>query len=233
MSATQAAIGYAGTIALAVVLGGVLVRARYRVWYFFTLFVALTLGFAVMTVLWRSRFYTTGFWQAKETALNFVRFAMALELAYRTFRSFPGALATLRFTLFVVLVATLAAVLAVSGPRDYESFLANLQPRVLNGSVWLFAVIAALILWYRLPVDAFHKAVLLGYVPYLIVFSLTMNVLGALGRAGWERALALQYVNQLAYLALLVHWAWAAWRRAEEPTRPPGVRTPLREPVSV
>ncbi len=218
--------------ALAVVLAGVLVRARYRVWYLFALFVALTLAFALMTALWRSRFYTTGFWQAKETALNFVRFAMALELAYRTFRAFPGALATLRLTLLIVLVATLVAVLAVSGPSDYESFLANLHPRVLNGSVWLFSTIAALILWYRLPVDPFHKAVLLSYVPYLIVFSLTMNVLGALGRAGWERAWALQYVNQLAYLALLVHWARAAWRRVEEPIRPPALRRPVREPLS-
>ena len=232
MTATQAAIGYAGTIALAAVLAGVLVRRRYRVWYLMALFVALNLGSALLTTFWRSRFYTADFWQAKETALNFVRFAMALELAYRTFRAFPGALATLRLTLLIVLVATLAAVLAVSGPNDYESFLANLQPRVLNGSVWLFAAIAALILWYRLPVDPFHKAVLLGYVPYLIVFSLTINVLGALGRAGWERAWTLQYVNQLAYLALLVHWARAAWRRVEEPVRPPGVRRRVTEPLS-
>ena len=35
--------------------------------------------------------------------------------------------------------------------------MADLQPRVLNGSIWLFTAIAALILWYRLPVDPFHK----------------------------------------------------------------------------
>jgi hypothetical protein len=226
-------LAYVGTGLLAVALAGIIARRRYRVWFFLALFLTVTLASTVMMLAWPARFYNSAFWQAKETALNFVRFAMALELAYRTFRAFPGALATVRLTLLIVLVATLGAVLAVSGPTDYESFLADLQPRVLNGSVWLFSAIAALILWYRLPVDAFHKAVLVGYVPYLLVFSLTINVLGALGRAGWERALGLLYVNQIAYLALLAHWARAAWRRVEVPTRPPRLGRRVREPVSV
>ena len=122
-------------------------------------------------------------------------------------------------------------------PRDLalehnQSFLAELHPRVLNGSIWLFTAIAALILWYRLPVEPFHKAVLLSYVPYLLVFTVTMNVLGSLGWAGWERGWAVRYFNQLAYLALMMHWARAAWRRVEAPARPPERQTSVREPVS-
>jgi hypothetical protein len=243
MTTAQAWIGHAGTVALAVVFAGVLLRRRYRLWYFFALFLAVTLMSTVMMVTWRGRFYTTGFWQAKETALNFIRFAMAIELAYRTFRAFPGALAALRWVLLFVVVVTLAAVLAVPGPsggtlseelrtKDYESFLGDLQPRVLNGSIWLFAAIAALILWYRLPANPFPKSVLLSYVPYLLVFSLTMNVVGALGRARWEQGWPVRYLNQLAYVALMLHWARAAWRRVEEPARPTARRTSLGAPVS-
>ena len=233
MSAAQVWIGYAGTVALAAVFAGVLARHRFRLWYFFTLFLAVMLASTLMMAIWPGQFYTHDFYQAKETALTFLRFGMALELAYRTFRAFPGALATLRWVLLLVLIVTLAAVLAVSGPATaFVSFLASLQPRVLNGSIWLFAVIAALILWYRLPVDPFHKSVLLSYVPYLLVFSLTLNIVGELGRAGWERSLPVRYINQLAYLALMVHWAWIAWRRVEVPSHPARVHTSLREPVS-
>ena len=230
MSAAQAWIGHAGTLALAVVVAGVLARRRYRVWFFFALFLAVTLASAVMIGAWPGRFHTHDFWQAKETALNFLRFGMAIELAYRTFRSFPGALATLRWTLLFVLVTTWVTVVAVSGGGvDFRSFMADLHPRVLYGSIWLFTAIAALILWYRLPVQAFHKAVLLSYVPFLLLFTVTMNALGSVSRdrLGW-----LSYLYQIAYLALLVNWARAAWRRMEAPTRPPEVTTSLREPIS-
>jgi len=226
MTAAQAWIGYAGTVALAAVLGGVVARQRYRIWYFFALFLAVTLISTLMIAAWPGRFYTHGFWQAKETALNLLRFGMALELAYRTFRAFPGALTTLRWALLFVLAATFVAVFAVSGGgTDFRSFMTDIHPRVLNGSIWLFTAIAASILWYRLPVNAFHKAVLLSYVPFLLIFTVTMNALGSVtrDRLGW-----LSYLYQLAYLALMIHWANAAWRRAEAPGRPPCRKVPLR-----
>jgi hypothetical protein len=216
---------YIGAALLALALAGIIVRRRYREWFFLAIFVALTLASTVMMLAWPARFYNSVFWQANETAHNLIRFAMALELAWRTFRAFPGALATARWALLSVLVVTLLAVVAVSGlGTNYESFLAQLHPRVLNGSIWVFTAIAGLILWYRLPVNPFHKAVLLGYVPYLLVFTVTMNVLGSLGREHWERATAVLYANQVAYLALIAHWARAAWRRVEVPTRPPELR---------
>jgi len=233
LTAVQAWIAYAGTITLAIVLAGVLVRGHYRMWWLFALYLAVTLVSTVMLVAWPSRFYTTDFWQGKEMALNFLRFAMALELAYRTFRAFPGALATARWSLLFVLLVTLGVVFFSGGNHDYQSFLADVHPRVLNGSTWLFTAIAAIVLWYRLPVHPFHKSVLLSYVPYLLVFSVCMSLLGSAGAAGWEGMWPVRYLNQLSYVALTAYWAHAAWRRAEEPTRSPGVRPPVREPVSV
>jgi hypothetical protein len=231
LTTVQAWIAYPGTIALAIVLAGVLVRSRYRLWWLFALYLALTLVSTVMLVAWPSRFYTTAFWQGKETALDFIRFAMALELAYRTFRAFPGALATARWSLLLVLLVTLATVLLSGGTHDYQSFLADVHPRVLNGSIWLFTAIAAIVLWYRLPVNAFHKAVLLSYVPYLLVFSVCIKLLGSVGAAGWERAWPVRYLNQLSYVTLTIYWAYAAWRRSEVPARPPA-RAPVPEAVS-
>jgi hypothetical protein len=225
MTASQAWIGYAGTAALTVVLAGVVARRRYRAWCFFALFLAVTLISTLMIAVWPNRFYTRDFWQAKETALSLLRFGMALELAYRTFRSFPGALATVRWVLLFVIVATFAAVVAVSGGgTDYRSFMTELHPRVLNGTIWLFTSIAVLILWYRLPVAAFYKSVLLSYVPFLLIFTVTMNALGSVtaDRLAW-----LSYLYQLAYIALMIHWAHAAWRKVEAPARPAGVQASL------
>jgi hypothetical protein len=232
MTTVQAWIAYTGTLALAIVLAGVLVRGRYRSWCFLALFLAGTLVSSVMIMAWPGRFYTKGFWQGKETALNFLRFAMALELAYRAFRAFPGALATARWALLFVLGVTFAAVVFSGGGTDYPSFLGEIQPRVLNGSIWLFTAIAAIILWYRLPVDHFQKSVLLSYVPFLLIFTVCMNMLGSAGSAGWDRAWPVRYGNQLAFVGLMLHWARAAWRRVEEPARPPARRTGLGEPVS-
>lgn len=232
MTTVQAWIAYTGILALAIVLAGVLVRGRYRTWCFLALFLAATLVSSVMIMAWPARFYTKGFWQAKETALNFIRFAMALELAYRAFRAFPGALATARWALLFVLTVTFAVVVLSGGGADYQSFLGEIQPRVLNGSIWLFTAIAAIILWYRLPVDHFQKSVLLSYVPFLLIFTVCMNVLGSAGRAGWERAWPVRYGNQLAFVGLMVYWARTAWRRVEEPVRPPALRTGVGEAVS-
>lgn len=228
-------LAYSGTGALAVALAGVFVRHRYRTWIFFSLFLAVSLASTVMMLAWPRQFYTPDFWQGKENAQSLLRFGMALELAYRTFRAFPGALATLRWVLLLVVVATFVAVIAVSGPGgNMQSFMADLQPRVLNGSIWLFTAIAGLILWYRLPVQAFHKAVLLSYVPFMLVFTVSLNAWSALAAwtaAGWEKAWWVTTAYQVSYLALLVHWSYAAWRRGEVPARPPA-RQVVREPLS-
>jgi len=102
----------------------------------------------------------------------------------------------------------------------------------LRGS---FTAIAALILWYRLPVDPFDKAILLSYVPFLLVFTVSMRAwaeFSAGSAAGGQRPWFVTYAYQLAYLALMVHWARAAWRRVEEPARPPALRRGVREAAS-
>ena len=75
---------------------------------------------------------------------------------------------------------------------DYVTFLEEVQPRLLNGTVWIFTAIAGLILWYRLPVAPLHKSILLGYVPYLLYDAVFLK---ALLQASWQRDL-IGYVNQ-------------------------------------
>lgn len=209
MTRTQALLGHFGTGLLAATLLGLALKRHYRTAIIFSLYVLAVLIPALLVTFWPAHFHTPEFWQWKETLIDFLRFAFALELGWRTFRAFPAALRTLRLTLLVVLVSILITLVAITPAQlDYRAFVGQVHPRILNGSVWLFAAIAALILWYRLPVDALHKRVLLSYLPYLLVFTVATNAIGSLGFA---RGHAVNFAQQLAYLLLLVYWTYATW----------------------
>jgi hypothetical protein len=218
MSKLQMFLGQAGTALLAVAFVGVLVRGHYRRFYSFAVYLAAILAFMVLILVFPRRFYSSSAYQAQQIAIALLRFSMAIELAIRTFRAFPGALATLRMVAFLIVSITAGAALLAPVPQDQVSFVGELEARVLNGTVWLFGAIAALILWYRLPTNRFRKAVLLSYLPYLLIFALAANGLGSFG---WDRGGPFQYTRQVAYLLLVLYWAWIAWSRDPPPPPPP------------
>lgn len=202
-------IGLASTLLLLTTLVGLVVRGHWRAWYSFALYVAVLPLFTISYLL-DERLYAKNVWMMQESLVNAVRFAMALELAARTFRAFPGARSTLNVVVMLVVATTLALTLPIYDPdHDYVNFVVNLQPRLLSGSVWLFTAIAALILWYRLPVLPFRKAILLSYLPYLIVSTAFLNLLK---EYGWDRSQVLQYSVQGVYFALVAFWVRTAWK---------------------
>ncbi len=209
MSRAQLLIAYSGTGLMAAAFLGCLARQRYRSWFFFIAYLAAVAGCASLIALWPGRFYNQDFWVAQEVTCNVLRFGAALELAFRTFRWFPGARSTLGLAVLLVVLLTFGQVV-VSTPAqlDMMTFLTQVHPLILNGSVWLFTVIAAFILWYRLPVNPFHKRVLLSYVPYLLLFTVTMK---ALERLQWHRSF-LAYLYHLGFLTLAAYWTYVAWR---------------------
>lgn len=221
MSGLQRAIGLIGVVLIASAVVGSVVRRRYRSWWFFSAYLVAVLVLEALPHLAPDRFYTPEFWQAKETAYAGLRFALALEVGVRTMRAFPGALATARRLVLLISVVTLVAVATAPSAGQYTTFVGEMQPRILNGSIWMLTAIAGAILWYRLPVQPFHKAILLSYLPYVLVFTMFMSYLG---QAGFQRGVVFQYVNQLAYVALLAYWNYVIWRRdpgAALPHRPP------------
>jgi hypothetical protein len=205
--------------------GGLVVRHKVGVCRTFIPYLVGVETADMLILLWPSHFYTQWFWVGSQTLINVLRFAVALELTYRTFRVFPGARGTARLVLFLVLLATL--LLVVGGTRDAEPLpggdslgpmISRVQPRIVNGTIWLLTAVGALILWYRLPVHPFHKAILTGFVPYLLVFTTALNLLET---EGWQLRKDVNYLHTGAYVLLLGYWAWAAWRRADVPSRAP------------
>ena len=209
MSLLQWCLGLLGEIILAVVLVGLFVRGRARSCYSFTLYVIAVLACEILITAWPGRFHHWKFWVFKEILLIVLKFAIALELAGRTFSAFPGARTTARGVLFLAVLGSLAAVLAVPATNpDFPELASHVFPRILNGTIWLFTAVATVILWYRLPVDLFHKAILVGFVAFSLVFTVALNLLDLIG---WHLQEQASYLQSGAYLLLLGYWAYAAW----------------------
>ncbi len=212
MAPAETIVVCVGLLLLAACLTGLIVRGRHRLCVSFTLYLAAVLLSDALVLLSPGRFRSWDFWVLKESAHNLLKFAIAMELTVRTFRSFPAARKTAGGLVLAVLVLTWLSV----GPRprlqagSTEDRALNLQPYVLAGTVWLFIAISSLILWYRLPVNALHKAVLLGFVPYLLIFTVAINLRRSYGA---EAGALASYVKNVAYQVLLAYWVYAAWRR--------------------
>jgi hypothetical protein len=211
MSPPQIVLGHLGTALVVAALAGLLARRRFRLWYAFALYLVAVAIYSLLVAFLPQRFHTSRAWQTNEIALIAIRIAMVVELAFREFRRFPGALATMRRAFVVIVVLTFAAILWMpTTDNRYTTFVGQFMPRFLNGTIWLFTALAGLTLWYRLPIDAFRKRILLSYVPYLLIFTVLLD---GLGRLGWKRALPLDLFNQVAYCVLLLYWTYAAWKR--------------------
>ena len=222
------AVALPGDALILAAVAGILYRRRDRNCYTFLLYLGAVLISDLLILLWPEHFYKRMFWLWKEILNNALRFGVALELAFRTFRAFPGARSTARGVVLLLLAVTLVTIVAVSGdassgttlgPPSLEQIAGRIQPRLLNGTIWLFTAIAATILWYRLPVDAFHKAILIGFVPYLLIFTAGLNLLDSYG---WDQALRthINYAHTGAYYLLMAYWVRAAWLPASDPVRP-------------
>jgi hypothetical protein len=227
MSLIENAVALAGDLLILAAVVGILFRRRYQICQTFVLYLGAVLVCDLLPIFWPERFYFKLFWLMKEVLINALRFGVALELSFRTFRAFPGARSTARGVVLLLLAVTFVTVVAVSGdsnhsaaspPPTVELIAGRIEPRLLNGTIWLFAAIAATILWYRLPVDHFHKAILIGFVPYLLVFTTGLNILDSYG---WDLRSSVNVVQVGAYIALMAYWAHAAWLPIADPVQAP------------
>jgi hypothetical protein len=224
---TQNAIGIVGDFLILSALLGLFARKRQGACWSFTAYLTAVFSSESLISAWPDRFYRSEFWLAKESVHALLKFAIALEVGLRTFQAFPGAKNTLRRVLLAGLGLTYLGVLAVPGQDvDYGRLANQVLPRILNGTVWLFTAVVALILWYRLPVAPLHKEILAGFVPYLLVFTVALNAVHAFG---WEVRAFVGYAHTSAYLAVLVYWNLAAWRAAGGPDRAPGLPARVSE----
>ena len=161
-----------------------------------------------------------------------LRFGVALELTYCIFGAFPAAAVTARRVMLVILVAT-AVVAMTAAPMDavYTRMHAEAIPRMASAAIWMLTALAGLVLWYRLPLAPLPRAILMGFAPYLLVFTIGLSLLFA---PGSERIRVwVGYVDPLAFFILTNYWLRVAWRTApESPLLPAPAGPPTAVPVA-
>ncbi len=208
------------TLVLAALLGLVVRRHITTCWAFgLYLFVV----FATDILMLRNSFDTLAHWWRKEIVLNVLKFVIAFELISRAFARFPGARATARRVMGLVVGLTVVTVIWIAAGWQGDAGLSQREaaarivgefhPRIITAITWLFVAIAALILWYRLPVESMPKAILIGFVPYLIFFFMVLELQTA---NHWPREGWLVGLNTWAWPLLLAYWARAAWQPFRE-----------------
>jgi hypothetical protein len=213
-----------------VILAGIFWRRRAHLCWTFVAYLAAVLVSNCLFSFWPDQFYRRWFWLLQQGIIDALKMGIAVELAFRTFQAFPRASATARRVLLVLLIATSAALIGIPLSSIDDMVLLEWHPRVLTGTIWLMNGLAVLITWYRVPVHAYHKAILLGFVPYLLVFTTAVSLLKSYGWLGT----VLELAEPTAFLALLSFWAWASWRPENQPDVSPALvrrLQPWRMPV--
>jgi hypothetical protein len=212
-----------------VTLAGIVSRRRTRLCISFSLYLLTIFVTSTLILVHPDRFYEWSFYLKKEFALHVLKLLVVLELAARIFQAFPAARrASSRVLIGVLLVTTVAVAIAPVGDvldrSDHNAraagLLVSLQPRIANGTAWLFGSVFALILYYRIPLYPFHRAIAFGFMPYLLMATLLFDLLR---RYDFGFVRYLSYVDGLSYLLLVLYWAWAAWRRDPPPPVAPEV----------
>lgn len=208
-------IGYAVRLVLLAALAGLLFRRRGGECWSFLLYLAAIVVTGQLQATWPDRYFNYSYYLRFQAVWNLLKFATALELAARIFGRFPRALARVRLLAIVVLVVT--TVLALAPPLDLQvrRLILGWEPRTQAAALWLMTLVSLLVVWYRLPIGLFQRAILLGFVPYLAVFGTLLSVLRQLDVThGWPLDIV-NIVDGSAYLAVSTWWAYNAWRTRE------------------
>ncbi len=226
MTRVQISVVVVALLLETIVLSGLVVRRRLSRNTSFALYMLSVLLAEALTLFRPEIFMHARPWVLIETLHAMLRHLVAIELAFHTSRAFPGARRRLRVFFWTMTLATLAVPFLSTGDLlSTVTIVTTVLPRLLYTAIWLFTGLGALVLWYRLPLQSMHKAILLGFVAYLVLATFALNLLREWGVVHREIT---GYLNSLGYVLVLAYWARAAWRR--DPTRAvsdaAGVTTP-------
>ena len=209
MLAIHRALGIVGVGLLAVLLSILFRQAKARQCVLFSAYVLAAALFTSLILLFPERYSPQAF-MIKQGIYDSLLFGMSLELAIRTFAAFKGIARLVRLWLGVAVAASTTIIFfATPASTDYTSFI-RFQPGITAAGIWCLAFVGLLIVWYQIPVPAFTRAIILGYVPYLVVFTVYTDLIA---RLGWGAIQHLNILNAVAYDTVACYWVFAAWRK--------------------
>ena len=226
MSILQQVVRWLSGMQLVVLFGVLILRRHYQRAPFFTTYVGGLIALAAFLAL----NYTWNGFMISAVATAALRFGVALELTRCIFGAFPAAATTARRVVFSILVVTAVICFAMISPSaTYTRVHAEAVPRLGATGIWILTALAGLVLWYRLPLAPLPRAILLGYAPYLLVYTICMSLYFSPEAQPYRSLIG--YVNSGSFMVVVGHWIWVAWGTAAETSvpqlpQPPAVVVP-------
>jgi hypothetical protein len=215
MSGSEIFFAHLLKLGMLAVLVGLVARRRAHLCWSFVAYLVWALVCNSLISFWPDQFFRQWFYVLMYGVADALKLAIAAELTYRTFRAFPGAAARVRVLLLPVFLVPALFVSKVPSGVSYVEFLGQYQPQVQTAVIWIMTAITLLIAWYRVPVHAMHRAILIGFAAYLLIFTTLLNVLRHFGFDNVRAFIGM--ADGYAYLLLLMGWAYAAWVPARRP----------------
>jgi hypothetical protein len=215
VSSAQLLIAHGVKLCILATLVGLYARKRAHLCWSFVAYLVTVLVCNSLISFWPEHFYRQWFYILQQGFFDVLKLAVAAELTYRTFRAFPGAASRARLLLAPLFAFTALFIISVPTGATYADLVSRYHPQVQTGSIWIMTGIALLIAWYRVPVHVMHRAILLGFASYLLIFTTLLNILRDFGLAGLYQPIDL--IDSYAYLALMAWWSYAAWVPAHRP----------------
>jgi hypothetical protein len=212
MGLQTAAFATVTCLVLAGTLVGLVTTGRARHCLTFVVYLTALVTCETLTIVWPAEFYTAEFWMIKQGLYDVLRTVVALEMAWRVVRAFPGALRIARWSALALLVGALA-VLATGPHRARYEILFTWQPRVVACTALLFTLTALLVAWYHLPIRAIHRAIMGGFAIYSAFFVTTLRLLQ---EWGWDIRWVMNAIQSTALLGVSLWWLRTSWSREEE-----------------
>jgi hypothetical protein len=191
-------------VALVVVL---LYRNKYRYCYSFAVYLATQMAVSIVGGFWPVLYQTWSDWADKETLYALLRLLILAELAMLIFRALPRAR---RRAQLLLLLATLLLAIALRWLSDNDSayvLAREITSRFSYVTVWGLISLLLLVVWYRVPLLPFHKAILHGMLWLLLIHFAAVWAVGLVGGP------AAGHIYNTAQLGILALWLRAAWLR--------------------
>jgi hypothetical protein len=215
MTTLQWVISALGDLQMIALLAVLIIRRHYQRLPMFTIFV----GGSIASGTFLKLNYTWNGFMIHSVVTAVLRFGVALELTRCIFGAFPAAAATARRVMFAILLVTAFVAFVMTGPSaTYTRVHAEAIPRLGATVIWILTAVAGLVLWYRLPLAPLPRAILIGYAPYMLLYTVALSLLFSAEAQPYRSLIG--YVNSGTFMLLVAYWISVAWRTASESSAP-------------
>jgi len=197
-----------------ITLVGLARRGRLSACVSFPIYLLLVATLEALWLFWPEQFWTYAFLLQKETLQAVAKLLLVAELGFRTMRYFPGASARARVLAGPMLFA--AAILLHRTARGVALWPFLTLSQVQTWATWALLVLTIVVVYHNLPLEDFHRALLVGLATYSGLWAAILGGYQVFGYDTLQRSIGSK-LNGLGWTVLVVYWTWAAWRPVQQP----------------